>query len=241
MSKSKAPALTRDQIRRADSIAIEQFGIPGIVLMENAGRNAATVIRERLLPRKRGRVAIVCGGGNNGGDGFVIARHLANARVAVRLFLATEPSKLAGDAKTNYAIAAAMKLPISPVCDAKTIQSAARQWHKCDVIVDALLGTGFAGAVREPMASVIGAINDARGFGEAKPNVVAIDLPSGLDADTGKPSNATVRADLTITMLARKVGFAAKGARQWTGSVVVADIGAPPIVLALVQGEGRNG
>jgi NAD(P)H-hydrate epimerase len=208
--------LTRAQVREVDRRAIEEYGIPGIVLMENAGRGAAEIIRQRAPTG--GSVAIVCGRGNNGGDGFVIARHLVNDGVRVHLLLTCDSSQLSGDAATNYAIAERMRIPVLRSDWADTLQTS-------DVVVDALLGTGFTGDVRPPLDAVIAAINAASG------RIIAIDVPSGLDCDTGQPCNATVRAAETITFVARKTGFDAPGAAAFTGTVYVCGIGAPQEVV----------
>jgi NAD(P)H-hydrate epimerase len=200
-----------------DRRAIEEYGIPSVVLMENAGRNAAENIL-RLAPTFS-TTAIICGSGNNGGDGFVIARHLHNAGKHVRLLLTCPPESLAGDAAINHGIVAKMNLACS------TWDSAGKSsvfLKECDVIVDALLGTGFQGDVRPPMDAVIDAINQS-----GCPNIFAIDVPSGLDCDTGRPSGHTVRAHHTITFVARKLGFDQPGAAEFTGRVHVAEIGAP--------------
>ncbi|MEK6644840.1 MAG: NAD(P)H-hydrate epimerase [Planctomycetota bacterium] len=214
--------LTRAQVREVDRRAIEEYGIPGIVLMENAGRGAAEIIQGRVP--KGGSVAIVCGRGNNGGDGFVIARHLVNDGVTVHLLLTCESAQLSGDAATNYGIAERMRIPVLRSDWVDTLQSA-------DVVVDALLGTGFCGNVRPPLDAVIAAINAARG------RIIAIDVPSGLDCDTGKPCNATVRAAETITFVARKTGFDAPGATAFTGAVHVFGIGAPREIVESIQRE----
>ncbi|MGB9626774.1 MAG: NAD(P)H-hydrate epimerase, partial [Phycisphaerae bacterium] len=134
-------ALTRDQIRRIDRLAIEEYGVPGIVLMENAGRNAARVIRREVLSTPTGgSVAVVCGSGNNGGDGFVVARHLANCSIDVALYLASDPARLSGDAAVNYGIVRRMGLPIMDVRAPGSLAAAMLKWRACDVIVDALLG-----------------------------------------------------------------------------------------------------
>lgn len=218
--------LTRDRCRAVDRYAIDVLGIPGVVLMENAGRNAADAI-ERCAPkakRKSGgrRVAIVCGKGNNGGDGFVIARHLYLRGWAVSVDLLADPGELAGDAAINYASIERIGMVICRLCSAKAIAAAARRWRACNVVVDALLGTGFAGEVREPMAGIIGRINALKG-----PMIVAVDVPSGLYADTGEPGGVTVRADVTVTFLAAKVGMVKAAARKHVGKLIVADIGAP--------------
>jgi NAD(P)H-hydrate epimerase len=221
-------AVTREQARRVDELATRELGLPSIVLMENAGRGAAELIRSRL-PDLRGTVVVLAGGGSNGGDGFVVARHLVNGGVAVRVHLCADRARVAGDAATNLAVLERMGVAIEPVADVAAAKSAAARLTDADVVVDALLGTGFRGEVREPTASLIRALAAAR-----RRAVVAIDLPSGLDCDTGAPSAATVRADWTVTFVAPKVGFLAAGARAFTGEVVVASIGTPPSLLERV-------
>jgi len=223
--------LTRAQCRAVDQYAINELGIPGVVLMENAGRNATDLIEQWLQARlkgtdRRGKVAIVCGRGNNGGDGFVIARHLVHRGHDVSVDLFGDPSLLAGDAVINYAIIDRMGVSIRLLTAGPALSGAARRWRRCDVIVDALLGTGFTGEVRDPLASVIQRIN---ALGE--PLVVAVDVPSGLDADTGEPGGVAVRADHTITFLAAKVGYRSQSAKPYVGRVAVADIGAPTVMI----------
>ncbi|MBN2563959.1 MAG: NAD(P)H-hydrate epimerase [Phycisphaerae bacterium] len=217
---SEKIVLTRRQIREVDRMAIEEYGIPGIVLMENASRSATKVVLDCL--EGSGTVAIVCGRGNNGGDGFAVARHLANAGVAVELLLACDPEGLTGDAATNYGIARKMAIKCHAFDTIERIRAARPALDTAAVVVDAVLGTGFSGEVRSPLDAVINAINEARGA-----KIVAIDVPSGLDCDTGRPCNATIRADVTVTFVARKAGFDAPGASDYTGPVHVADIGAP--------------
>ncbi|MCH8970011.1 MAG: NAD(P)H-hydrate epimerase [Planctomycetes bacterium] len=210
-------ALTREQIREIDRCAIEEYGIAGIVLMENAGRNAAELIRANLKETDQpAAVCILCGRGNNGGDGFVIARHLFNAGLKVEIILFADPEKLAPDARVNHDIAHKMKIPIR----AFTESDAAACVSRAQVVIDALLGTGFSGKVRPPLDRAIELINSADHALK-----VAIDVPSGLDCNTGQPAAATVRADLTITFVAPKTGFAS--AAEYTGQVLTADIGAP--------------
>ena len=215
----QAPALTRAQVREVDRIAIEEIGIPGIVLMENAARGLADAARELVEPAAA-RVAIVCGGGNNGGDGYALARHLHNAGAEVRCYAVKPVAELRGDAAVNAGIAERMGLPVETVAERGAIEAAAPGWRDSDLVVDALLGTGFAGTVRDPVAAAIERIN-------AAPAVLAVDIPSGLDADAGEPSNATVRATATVTFVAEKVGFRAAAARPYLGALHVAGIGAP--------------
>jgi len=219
--------LTREQVRRVDELAIRRYGITGLVLMENAGRNVAAVIDRAYGPS--GRAFICCGTGNNGGDGCVIARHLHNSGWTVRLMIVGEASRLTPDTSANLGIIQAMGLnPITAV-DADAQSALARSITEDEVVVDALLGTGFSGEVRSPLAELIHAINAA-----GKRAVVAIDLPSGLDCDSGAPAAATIRADLTITFVARKRGFDSPQGGAFLGRVEVADIGAPRELIAEV-------
>jgi len=214
--------MTRQAVREVDRAAIGDFGIPGLVLMENAGCGAAQAVLKLLDEPGSPSVAIVCGAGNNGGDGFVIARHLHNAHVAVVVYLAVDASRLAGDARVNYEIVRRMNLSIRPLVTEEDLASAVDEMQHCQVIVDGLLGTGFTGQVRPPFDAIIREINGLTG-----PKVVAVDVPSGLDCDTGEPGNATIRADVTVTFVAPKVGFTQPGAADYVGRIVVVDIGAP--------------
>ncbi len=258
MGNATSPGLvlTREQCRAVDRYAIEELGIPGAVLMENAGRNAADLIARWLrLRRPRGsgpsKVCVVCGKGNNGGDGFVIARHLAGRGYPVAVDLYGEVGDLRGDAALNHAIVEKMGLPVrSCLLERGLLVQAARRWQRADVVVDALLGTGFAGSVRAPLDEVIVRLNalgarpkalhphrqdgDAtpvKGGWRQGPLVVSIDLPSGLDADQPGPEGVAVRADRTITFLARKPCMLARAGRAYCGRISVVDIGAP---LALI-------
>jgi len=223
--------LTRQQVRQVDRLAVEVLGIPGIVLMENAGRNAAVAIVDLLakqcnLAVNQAQVAILCGGGNNAGDGYVIARHLRNAGASVTVYAFKDPRKLTGDAGVNHHICAQMGVSIYSIATPEQLAAQAPNWAKAHVVVDALLGTGFTGAVRADLAGVIQRCNDLSG-----PKIVAVDVPSGLDCNTGQPSNATIQADMTVTFVASKTGFVADEALPYVGEVIVADIGTPPKLI----------
>ena len=230
--------LSREQVRSIDRLAIERCGIPGVVLMENAGRNASAAILEQLrelaVPPELARVAILCGGGNNGGDGYVIARHLHNSGCTVTLYAASDPEKLSGDAALNFAIIKKMNLPLRRITTAAEFNAIFPELNDANLLVDALLGTGFRGDVRADLAAVITYCNELQAQGK---RVVAIDVPSGLDCDTGAPSNATIVADVTVTFVAMKRGFLADSAKPFLGNVIVADIGAPKELIALVQAQ----
>ena len=220
--------LTRHELRELDRLAIEEYGVPGVVLMENAGANAARLLEAQGIT---GPVAIACGRGNNGGDGFVIARHLEAAGHRVRVLLAAAPEAYVGDAAMNLRIAERSGLSI--ICLAEADEAAwRRELAGAAWIVDALLGTGAVGPPRGAVAIAITAINDVRAAaGEAPVRVLAVDLPSGLDADTGEAAGQCVRADLTATFVAEKAGFANPAAAALTGTVHVLGIGAPAALL----------
>lgn len=235
-------SLTRDQIRAVDRVAIEQFAISGLILMENAGRSAAEILSEQ---QPDGRVTICCGKGNNGGDGFVIARHLAIAGIEVEILMFASGESLSGDAAAQFEIVRRLGLPcrqMAPEADREEMTTGllGSSW-----IVDALLGTGVSGPPRPPFDAAIGAINTAAAGGGVR--VLAVDIPSGLDADSGSPNRdeagryaGCVKADVTVTFVARKVGFDQPASREFTGDVVVAGIGVPGKVVEVACGIGTG-
>ncbi|MEA3493104.1 MAG: NAD(P)H-hydrate epimerase [Candidatus Margulisiibacteriota bacterium] len=190
------------QAKAFDKYAREKLGIPSIILMENAGRDVAEEAL-RMLGKKK-RVTVVCGVGNNGGDGFVAARHLINAGIKVSILIVGKLSKLKPGPKTNYNILKKMKAKFTKKIDG-------------DLIIDALFGIGLNSSIREPYIRVIRAINNS-GI-----RVLAVDVPSGLDADTGKPLEIAVRARKTVTFVAPKKGFSRAG--KYCGKIVTKDIG----------------
>jgi NAD(P)H-hydrate epimerase len=212
--------LTRDQSRHVDHIAIERYKIPGIVLMENAARGAAEVAVQMLTGKKPAEVLIICGGGNNGGDGLAVARHLHNRNLNVKILITIDPAKYEGDAKINWNIVQAMSLPVVSA-EPEVIRRQTRA-----LVVDAIFGTGLSQPPREPFPALVRAIHDLNA------PILSIDIPSGLDCDTGKPlGSSCIRATQTVTFLAEKSGFAVPEARQYLGKVSVADIGCPPEVI----------
>jgi NAD(P)H-hydrate epimerase len=219
-------SLSRAEVREVDRRAIEDFGLPGIVLMENAGRNAAALLHV-LAPSAS--LAIACGKGNNAGDGFVMARHLENLGHHVRLLLAGDPAEHRGDAATQRRVVERAGISFERLADGSPTDWE-RSLASVDWIVDALLGTGATGAPRGAIATAIEAINAASRRRAVR--VLAVDLPSGMDCDTGLPPGACVRADVTATFVARKIGFEHPGAAAWTGDVHVLDIGVPRTLLA---------
>lgn len=218
--------LTRAQVRRVDQIAIEQFGIPGVVLMENAGRGVVDALLE-FDPglTTAGQVVVLCGRGNNAGDGFVIARHLAIRGVDVRTVLTAPAASITGDAAVNLRILQRCGAPLVELAPGDTPAALDRAGGGAAWLIDALLGTGAAGAPREPLPEIIAWMNAQRG------RRLAVDLPSGLDCDSGDPAPTTVRATLTCTFVAAKPGLLAPAARPFVGELRVLSIGAPAEVV----------
>jgi NAD(P)H-hydrate epimerase len=200
-------------VRAFDRHAIEEIGIPAVVLMENAGRGAAEVLFAQGI---HGAVVLCCGKGNNGGDGLVMARHLLNWGVRAQVFLFARPEELSADAAIQWRIVQHLPIPTQVGLDETRLQAELRS---AEWVVDALFGTGLAGPVRAPFERIIAYINACAA------QVLAVDIPSGLDADTGVPLGAAVRARHTVTFVAPKLGYANPLAAEWLGQVHVADIG----------------
>ncbi|MDP6542953.1 MAG: NAD(P)H-hydrate epimerase [Phycisphaerae bacterium] len=213
-------SLTRDEVRAVDRAAIEGLGIPGLILMENAGRNCADAIENFLDAGRSFSIAIVAGPGNNGGDGYVIARHLAMRGFRVITCIICPAEKISGDAAVNLQAISALQHDIRFLSD-EQLTGLAASLAEFDVVVDAIGGTGIRGALRGDAAVAVEQIN-ASGR-----SVVAVDIPTGLDCDTGQADGPAVRADLTVTFVAAKRGFELGRACDYTGAVVVADIGIP--------------
>lgn len=204
-------------MRAADRRCIESLGIPGAVLMENAGAAVFAEVRG-------GPVGVVCGKGNNGGDGFVVARRALLTGFSTRTVVLARAEDLRGDAKLQHDVLVRLGGEIVYATTEAAAARTVRGLGECAVLVDAILGTGFSGEVRGvPRAAI-----------EAWPKAwtVAVDLPSGLDADTGVAGGACVRADVTVTFQAAKLGFRNASARRWLGRVRVADIGIPECCFA---------
>ena len=212
---------TAEQMQELDRKAIETYRIPGIVLMENAGRGATEVISNTFPDLQKMKIAIVAGKGNNGGDGFVIARYLLNRRISVKVYLLADSKGLRGDAETNFQIFQRMKGEVISVPSSKDYQKVKRELEKFDLLIDAIFGTGLDAEVRGYYREVIDHLNTLQ-----KP-IVAIDIPSGLDANTGKPFGTAVRASLTITFGLPKIGHVISPGLDYVGKLKLVDIGLP--------------
>ena len=213
--------LTRDQVRAFDAWAIERMAIPGAVLMENAGANAARWILDHLQNHHHPNVVIFCGAGNNGGDGFVIARHLLGRKVMTSVVLCAPRERVSGDAKIHLTILDRMKADILEWNESHVgmEEDLLRNCQSETLVVDALFGTGLSGPVRPPYDRIIEALN------EMDLEIIAVDIPSGLDCDTGKPLGSAVIASATITFVAPKKGFLDPDSEIYTGDIFIAPIG----------------
>lgn len=218
--------VTALEISEMDQLAIQEYGIPGLVLMENAGLGVTRVIREIIGQPEQKNIAIFAGKGNNGGDGFVVARHLFNAGAKVQVFLAAKPEQVKGDALVNLEIWRKMGQKIRPLASKNDINLVRLTLKNTDLVVDALYGTGFRGTVPERLAKVIDIINAS-----GKP-VVAVDIPSGLEADTGRANGSCIRAHHTVTMALAKIGLVLPGALPFTGRLHVVDISMPAVITS---------
>lgn len=206
-----------------DSLAIDTCRIPGIVLMENAGRKAAEVIQSLIKDNGWRKIALVCGKGNNGGDGFVVARHLFNWGVDIRVFALSDEQGLTDDSRTNLRICNAMKAPVDRVLNLTILEENLKTY---DMVVDAVLGTGVEGKIRGTSEGAVRAIQNA-----SKP-VVSLDIPSGLDANTGRVLGICVRADYTLTFAAPKQGFLKETGPETCGEIHLIDIGIPRMLYS---------
>ena len=220
--------LTGAEMRAADAAATRVLGVPSLILMENAGRGIAGIIRRELDAgdgvKRDGDVAIVCGAGNNGGDGFVAARHLARAGVPVHVVLTAPPGAARGDAALN--LTALQRMGGVAIADGSgwTTEAPWRNWFAgAAIVVDAIFGTGFRGALEGAAAAAVAAMN------AAPARKIAVDIPSGLNADTGRADGVVFRADVTATMGACKLGLFVD-ADAPVGRVEVVELGVPIVV-----------
>ncbi|MGB2690989.1 MAG: NAD(P)H-hydrate dehydratase [Thermodesulfobacteriota bacterium] len=223
---------TREIVREIDRLTIEKYGVPGLVLMENAGRATADVLLDNFSYATK--VAVFAGGGNNGGDGFVIARHLISAGLDVDTYIVTDPKKYKGDALTNYK---ALKNIGGNIVE---LNSNLRKYKQAEVIVDALFGTGLDREVTGFYKKVIEFINTQGVL------TIAVDIPSGLDSNSGFPLGTAVLADITVTYVLPKLGITMYPGVEFAGEIYVADITTPKfledeIPYELVTSESVDG
>ncbi|PIU53395.1 MAG: bifunctional ADP-dependent NAD(P)H-hydrate dehydratase/NAD(P)H-hydrate epimerase [Deltaproteobacteria bacterium CG07_land_8_20_14_0_80_60_11] len=213
--------VTASEMRELDRRAIQDLGIPSLVLMENAGRTTYQILR-REFPAPQGEVAVVAGRGNNGGDGFVVARYLANAGLPVAIFLLGPRDQVSGDARVNLEILAHLGVAVAEVLTDADLNPTIHRLAKAGLIVDALLGTGLNSPVKGLMAALIERINHLR------PQVLAVDIPTGLSADTGEVLGVALKAQVTVTYGWPKLGQVLPPGRDYVGRLWQVDIGIPP-------------
>lgn len=223
--------LTVDEMRAADRLTTERYAIPSLALMENAGSSVARFIAAHFSPLKRRRVVVLCGKGNNGGDGFVVARKLRELGGQPIVLLFADPSELTGDAAENFRRLHTASIETTVISDPTIWGQSRNSVAGAAVVVDALFGTGLRGPVDGLLAQVIQDVNEH----EHRTCVVSVDIPSGLLADTGEVAGPAVVADYTITFTAPKVGMIAASARPWIGRLTVADIGSPRALIEEVS------
>ncbi|MDE2028473.1 MAG: NAD(P)H-hydrate epimerase [Candidatus Omnitrophica bacterium] len=217
--RSFSGALTVRQSQMLDRWAITRIGIPSLSLMENAGRGVAMEAAAYLKRRNKSRIVIVCGTGNNGGDGLVAARFISNMGFNPQVYLAGSVAQLKPDALANYNILKRLKIGVRPMHGPEALFQ--KSIRSADVILDALFGVGLNRPLREPYYGIIEALNAAKSY------VIAVDIPSGLDGTAGKVFGICVKADLTVTFSCPKKGFFKNEGRFVTGCVKVIDIGIP--------------
>lgn len=220
--------VTADEMKAIDRFTIEEIGIPGPVLMENAARGALEHIKSYFLRHlNEAVIGVLCGKGNNGGDGLVIARYLHQEGYLVKVFLFGQKTQVKGEAALNLKIAERLGVPIIEILDESDLARAREYLIACDLIIDAMLGTGLKTEVKGLMRSAVEFLNHTfPGL------IVAVDMPTGLSSDTGYPLGDAVRADLTVTFGLPKVGQVLFPGANYIGALEIVDIGIPPQVIA---------
>ncbi|MBI4845929.1 MAG: NAD(P)H-hydrate epimerase [Candidatus Omnitrophica bacterium] len=223
--KTMTKSYPSSKLKEIDRRAQEEYGIPGIVLMENAGIKASEIALKLLAAMKSRKAIIFCGPGNNGGDSFVIARHLFNNKVMVKVFVLASEKRLKGDSLINYLILKKMGVCIIEVAQDKDIKKIKSSFSESSLVVDAIFGIGLNKRVEGVFEKVINLINKSASV------VLSVDIPSGLNADTGDILGVCVKAHTTVTFGAAKNGFYKQFGPKMTGRVVVADISLPKKLL----------
>src|SRR5688500_6546382 len=222
--------LNTQQMREADRRTIDVIGLPSIVLMENAGRQAVAAMEAAFDDLVTSHVAVLCGRGNNGGDGFVVARTLAQRGIEATVFLLGSVGDVRGDARTNLEILGRVGLTVVEITTAQEWELHFSEVSECELIVDAIVGTGFHGSLSGLLETVVADVN---GLGVP---VVAIDLPTGVSADTHEVEGGAIEASMTVTLAAPKIPLVLPPADSFGGDLVIADIGIPPPVIDELEG-----
>src|SRR5688572_29692212 len=223
--------LTAAQMREADRFTIEDLGIPSLVLMENAGRQVVAAMEAAYEEQLGGRVGVLCGRGNNGGDGFVVARTLLQRGVDTAVFVIGALADVRGDARTNLDILGRLGVTVVEIGDEQTWELHFSEISECTLLVDAIFGTGLKSPVAGMLETVIADVN------ASDIPIVSIDLPSGMSADTPHLPGDCVDAAMTVTLAAPKLPLVLPPAEARAGDVVIADIGIPYEVIDGVEGQ----
>jgi len=205
-----------------DRLSQEKYGIPTLILMENAGRGVSEEVMKELSGK--GKVVIVCGKGNNGGDAITCARHLMNNDIDLEIFLIGKTEELKGDAKTNYEIIRKMGALVREL-SFESMEFFEKQLEYAVIIVDGIFGTGLSREIREPYKTVIEKIK------ASGKSVISVDVPSGLNATTGEVLGTCIKAKKTVTMAFPKTGFKKKQGPEFIGELIVKDISIPKELL----------
>lgn len=219
--------VTANEMRKIDKKAIEEWGISGCILMENAGAGIVKSMEKYSGDLKGKRIIIMAGKGNNGGDGFVIARHLLNREIHCEVFILVEEGSLKGDALLNYSILKKTGCPIFEITSRSMLSSVAPKINEADIIIDALLGTGLTHSAEGIIAEAIDLINSTHKC------IISVDIPSGMNSDTGEITGPAIKASLTFTLCLPKRSFFLYPAANYTGKFEVVDIGIPQKLIEM--------
>ncbi|HHY71430.1 MAG TPA: NAD(P)H-hydrate epimerase, partial [Thermoanaerobacterales bacterium] len=228
--KVVSPSTMRDM----DRIVIEDYKIPGVILMENAGREVAQAVKNMWGARKNiapAKIALFCGKGNNGGDGFVAARHLANMGFDINVFIIANPSSITGDAAINLKIIKNMGLQIKVIDEESDLNEVMDVTRNASILVDAMFGTGLRGKVKGVAQKVIEMIN------RLEVPVIAVDIPSGICGETGKILGSAIKSQQTVTLALPKTGLLLYPAVEYVGELFTADIGMPINFIKSTEAE----
>ena len=222
--------LNTEQMREADRRTIEDIGLPSIVLMENAGRQTVAAMEAAFDTLGSSKVAVLCGRGNNGGDGFVVARTLVQRGIEAMVFLLGSVADVQGDARTNLEVLGHIGLTVVEITTAQEWELHFSEVSECDIVVDAILGTGLRGRLTGLIETVVADLN------ELGVPIVAIDLPTGLSADTAELAGEAIDATMTVTLAAPKIPLVFPPADAHAGDLVIADIGIPTPLFDELEG-----
>jgi len=220
--------VTANEMQAMDRRTIEDFGLPGMVLMENAGRGAIRFLLKQFPNLENARVGVIAGRGNNGGDGFVIARYLKQKGIQVQVYLLAERHRVQGDALANLKLLKPLEVPVVEIPDNASFSKIKSEMDGLDILIDAILGTGLKSDVTGYFKTIIDYINRLN-----KP-VFAVDMPSGLNSDTGQPCGTCIRATATATFAYAKTGHMVYPGIDFCGNLKIVDIGIPPHIAAAV-------